>query len=91
MTKHLQMKIYGRVQGVFFRANTVEKAQQLGLTGSVRNEPDGTVYIEAEGEEEILKRLLEWCYQGPQMGMVDNVNFEFSEKMRGYEDFKIKH
>lgn len=85
------MKIYGRVQGVFFRANTVEKAQQLGLTGSVRNEPDGTVYIEAEGEEEILKRLLEWCYQGPQMGMVDNVNFEFSEKMRGYEDFKIKH
>jgi acylphosphatase len=51
MKKHFNIRISGRVQGVFFRASTKAKAEELGISGFVQNEPDGSVYIEAEGEE----------------------------------------
>ncbi len=58
------IRVTGRVQGVFFRVSTQREAQSLGLTGFVRNEPDGSVYIEAEGEEEALQKLLAWIRAG---------------------------
>ncbi|PSO44411.1 MAG: acylphosphatase, partial [Parcubacteria group bacterium QH_9_35_7] len=64
MEKHYKIIISGRVQGVFYRKNTKQKAQKLGLTGYVKNMPDGTVKIEVEGEEEKLEKLTEWCHQG---------------------------
>lgn len=85
--KHLNIKIYGRVQGVFFRANAKKKAKELGITGFARNEPDGTVYIEAEGEEENLEKFLEWCHRGPPFAHVEKANSEFSPKIKKFKAF----
>ena len=58
MYKHTNLKIYGRVQGVFFRYTAKEKADEFAVTGFARNEEDGSVYIEAEGEEENLDKFI---------------------------------
>jgi acylphosphatase len=60
----LNIKIFGQVQGVFFRGSAKQKAQDLGITGFVRNVL-GAVYIEAEGSEEALEQFLGWCRHGP--------------------------
>ncbi len=64
-TKRIHARIYGRVQGVFFRASTRDQARELGLSGWVRNMPDGTVEIEAEGDKKQVDKLLTWLWQGP--------------------------
>jgi acylphosphatase len=71
MKKHFAIKISGLVQGVFFRASTKAKADSLHLHGFVRNEPDGTVYAEAEGKEEDLKVFIRWCHRGPPPAKVE--------------------
>lgn len=70
MKKHFNIRISGRVQGVFFRASTKAKAEELGISGLVQNEPDGSVYIEAEGEETPLEKFIEWCRRGPELAEV---------------------
>ena len=67
------IRVYGKVQGVFFRATTKTTAEDLKLTGWVRNEPDGSVRIHAEGEENLISRLYEWCKEGPQFAKVANI------------------
>lgn len=62
--------VSGRVQGVFFRAATREQARLLGLTGWVRNLPDGRVEVQAFGEEELLKSLRQWLKRGPDLALV---------------------
>ena len=74
MRKHLNIRVHGRVQGVFFRGSAVEQARALGLDGFVRNEPDGTVYAEAEGPEEALERFTAWCRRGPSAALVRRVD-----------------
>lgn len=69
--KHFSIHIYGRVQGVFFRASTKEKADDLHISGLVRNNIDGSVSIEAEGEEEALEKFVMWCKNGPKLSRVD--------------------
>ncbi|PIS13595.1 MAG: acylphosphatase [Candidatus Tagabacteria bacterium CG09_land_8_20_14_0_10_41_14] len=64
MKKKLFLKVYGRVQGVFFRDSARRKAEELGLICSAENKPDKTVEIIAEGREEDLKQLIEWCRAG---------------------------
>lgn len=89
MKKHVNIKVSGEVQGVFFRASTKEIADALEITGFVRNEADGTVYIEAEGEEEKLKRFNQWCRKGPPRARV--LSCEVSEgSLAGFEDFLIE-
>lgn len=61
--KHFKLNVSGTVQGVFFRASTKDAADRLGIKGFVRNEPDGSVYIEAEGEEEKLNQFMECCVE----------------------------
>ncbi len=87
--KHLNIKVHGRVQGVFFRHATRNLASYLGLRGFVRNEADGALYIEAEGEEAKLNELLAWSKYGPPTAEVRKIDFEFSEKLKNYEDFSI--
>ena len=62
--KHYKLTIHGKVQGVFYRASTKEKAEELGVKGFVRNEPDGTVYIEAEADPQTLEKFIAWCGEG---------------------------
>ncbi len=68
--------ISGRVQGVSYRASTVDEARRLGLTGWVRNRPDGSVEVEAEGAPAQITALLGWCEQGPPAARVAEVTCE---------------
>ena len=56
--------VHGRVQGVWFRAGTKEKADELGLFGWVKNQPEGTVEIHVEGEKTQLEKFIAWCHKG---------------------------
>jgi len=90
MKKQIVLKIYGRVQGVFFRDSSREKAKRLNLKGWVQNEPDGTVQIVAEGEEENLKELIEWCQNESDHGKVEKVNTAWLEPTGQFGDFTVK-
>lgn len=85
--KHLTIKVYGLVQGVFFRYTTRKFARKLGLTGFVKNMPDGTVYIEAEGPQDKLYELLEFSKKGPKYAEVENVEYEFSQPKNQFKGF----
>lgn len=78
------------MQGVFFRYSARDKADKLGINGFVRNEPDGSVYIEAEGEEESLNEFLEWCRLGPQMAVTERIDFKFNAEMKNFRNFSVK-
>ncbi len=69
----LKITVSGRVQGVFYRAFTAAQAESLGVNGTVRNLPDGTVEIIAEATQAALDRLLESCRQGPPAARVAKV------------------
>ena len=68
--------VRGRVQGVWFRASTAERAAALGLRGRAENRPDGSVLVVAAGEAAALDRLVEWLHRGPPMARVDAVDVE---------------
>jgi len=68
--KTIEIKIKGRVQGVGFRYYTKKKAQEFNISGFVQNMPDGSVYIEAEGEDIDVKTFAEWCEKGPSWARV---------------------
>ena len=89
MNKHLSITVKGRVQGVFFRASTVEQAQELGVHGYVRNESNGDVHIEVEGEELIVQKFLEWTRIGPPRARVDECIVNEGE-VKNYSGFKIQ-
>lgn len=72
ITKHL--RIFGRVQGVYYRAWTVENAQKLGLTGWVRNRKDGSVEALLTGEEGSVDDMIRRCYDGPQRARVETIS-----------------
>jgi len=88
--KRILMRISGKVQGVFFRASTKNEADRLGITGIVRNEPDGSVFIDAEGPEENLSNFTDWCRQGPPHARVLSFVTEMTTP-KGYAEFKIEH
>ncbi len=86
--KHLNIIVTGKVQGVFFRASTKAVADQLGVKGMVKNMKDGSVYIEAEGDEFSLESFLEWCHEGPEKAKVENVEISPAE-MKNYRNFEV--
>lgn len=61
------------MQGVFFRATAKEEAEKINISGFARNELDGTVYIEVEGEEKNLEKFLSWCKKGPKEAVVKKI------------------
>ncbi|MFX1402151.1 MAG: acylphosphatase, partial [Promethearchaeota archaeon] len=85
--KKIIIKVYGLVQGVFFRYTTRKFARKLGLTGYVKNMSDGSVYIEAEGPENKLYELLEYSKIGPKYAEVENVEFEFKAAEKKFKGF----
>ncbi|HEY9867766.1 MAG TPA: acylphosphatase [Candidatus Obscuribacterales bacterium] len=74
-----RLKIFGRVQGVFYRQTTRDTARALGLSGWVANMPDGTVEAEAIGRKDLVEQLIAWCWQGPPSASVSDVRVEWLE------------
>lgn len=88
--EHFEIRVIGKVQGVFYRANTRKKAYDLSITGWVRNEPDGSVYIEAEGELDKLNEFVSWCRSGPERAKVEEVQVNTSGELQGFNKFEIR-
>ncbi|MCS7297618.1 MAG: acylphosphatase [Bacteroidia bacterium] len=84
------MRIYGRVQGVFFRKYAQMTAQALGIGGFVRNEPDGSVLAEIEGAEEELERFVQWAHRGSPAARVERVEVEKDLLPLGETHFRIQ-
>lgn len=86
--QHLNIRVYGLVQGVFFRASAKEEAIKLDLTGFAKNQSDGSVYIETEGEENNLNKFVKWCHQGPSMAEVEKVEV-FEDSLKNFSQFVV--
>ena len=87
--KSIHLKVSGRVQGVFFRDSTRRKANELGLTGFVRNLSNGTVEIVAQGSEEKINELIEFIKNNPGNSKVKDVKINYKE-MENFNGFEIK-
>ena len=83
--------VYGLVQGVYFRAFVARRARELGLTGYVRNLPQGGVEVWAEGEGQILRELVECLWVGPRGAMVDRVEVNWVEPTGSFSRFEIRY
>ena len=89
MVQTISILVSGRVQGVFFRQSTREKAMALQINGYVSNKRDGTVQIIASGTEDQLKKLIDWCHEGPPHAKVEDVTVE-QIPPREFKDFRIQ-
>lgn len=86
----LRATVYGRVQGVFFRAFVTNLARELCLAGYVRNLPDGAVEVQAEGERRQLEKLVGYLKVGPPAARVDKVVTNWSEYTGNYPGFSVR-
>ncbi len=92
MKERVRLNIKGRVQGVFFRASARDVARKLGLTGFVKNLPDGnTVLAEAQGPADKIQEFIKWCHQGPPAARVDNVTVERISPIEGESTFEVRY
>ncbi len=89
--QRLHATVSGRVQGVGFRYHTLKTAQDLELTGWVRNLRDGRVEVVAEGELDQLNKLLQDLRKGPVSADVDNINYEFSDNKNEFSQFRVRY
>jgi acylphosphatase len=89
MKARLEARVHGRVQGVFFRQSTLLQAERLGLVGVVQNDPDGSVFVVAEGERVAVKALLDWLHRGPERAAVDRVETTWLAPTDRYAEFRI--
>lgn len=87
---HRKITVKGKVQGVFFRATARSVAVRLGLSGAVKNLPDGHVWIVAEGPESAMREFIDWCRIGPVGAEVTEVQVETGTP-ENYQGFDILH
>ena len=85
----VRLRIHGRVQGVFYRYYARQQAQTLGLAGWVRNSPDGSVELVAEGDEDAVEQLVRWARRGPSQARVERVDVEREEPVETLRSFRI--
>jgi acylphosphatase len=88
-TIHKNIRVTGRVQGVGFRYNAREAASGFGILGFIRNQPNGDVYIEAEGPRSSVDAFIDWCREGPPRARVDSVDITEGE-VRGFREFVVR-
>lgn len=89
MQKHLNIHVFGQVQGVVFRFSASEVAQNLGVRGFVKNLEDGSVYIEVEGQENNLNEFISWCKKGPPFAKVKKIEVK-EGNIKNFSIFEIK-
>ena len=86
---HYNITVKGKVQRVSYRFTAQQKAIKLGLTGYVKNLPNGDVFLEVEGTEENIEKLIQWCYGGPPKAKVTEVDAVEAE-MKNFKTFELK-
>lgn len=91
MKKRVHVVISGKVQGVFYRDSTKQKAQQLSVNGWVRNLNDGRVEAVFEGDEQAIHDLIDWCYKGPRLAQVSDVDVRFLSVTNEFDTFSIRY
>jgi len=93
MRKQVRAHIFvsGLVQGVFFRARTRRKAQELGIKGWVRNLPDGRLEAVFEGEEERVREMLKWAQNGPPGAQISDFQAKWEEYEEEFENFEVRY
>ena len=89
MSETLHIIVKGRVQGVYFRANTQKQASKFNLKGLVRNLPDNSVEIIAQGDSDALQQLITWCHKGPLLAKVSEVIVNPHNQQGEFSDFEI--
>ncbi|MGH7900195.1 MAG: acylphosphatase [Thermodesulfobacteriota bacterium] len=89
--ERVRIIVHGRVQGVFYRAQTVDIATDLNLKGWVKNRDDGKVEVVAEGERLDLERLTEWCGKGPKHALVTKTEIFWEAFTGEFNNFTIKY
>jgi acylphosphatase len=87
--RRARLKIHGRVQGVYYRSTAQLMARRMGVKGWVRNCPDGTVEILAEGDAKDLEPFLAWCERGPSGARVRKVDLSWEEPRGEFPDFSV--
>lgn len=90
MMVRAELRIHGRVQGVFYRQSTRQAAICLGLSGWVRNLPDGSVGAVVEGPADAIRELIDWCRQGPSTAYVESVEVEWMDATERYAGFEVR-
>ena len=85
-----KVRIFGRVQGVFFRQWTINQARALGVAGWVRNAPDGTVEAHVEGDEDAVAKIIEGMRRGPSQARVEDLSAATIEP-EGISGFSVRH
>lgn len=88
--KNRVLKMTGTVQGVFYRATAHKIANEIGVFGFVTNMPDGSVLLEAEGTDEQLIKMIDWCKKGPPNAEVIEINIQ-DGVFKGYKNFNIRY
>ncbi|HWR32781.1 MAG TPA: acylphosphatase [Chitinophagaceae bacterium] len=88
MLQTISITVSGKVQGVYFRQSAKEKAQELGITGEIKNQPNGNVFVIASGTKEQLDNFVLWCKLGPSRAVVNSV-ITADEVFRQFEKFRI--
>lgn len=84
------VRVSGRVQGVLFRDSTREKARDLGLSGYVKNTPDGDVEALFEGPTESVEEMVRWCGHGPRHASVENVETNYETARGDLKGFEVR-
>lgn len=91
IVQHVSIKVFGSVQGVFFRYHSQKKAESIGIKGCVSNQEDGSVLIEAEGDKKQLREFIAWCRHGPSGAIVEKIETEFSKTIKNFSRFEITY
>lgn len=90
MTYEIELEIFGIVQDVGFRYSASQKAEELELTGWVRNAPDGSLEIVAQGRKENLESFIAWAKTGPRSARVIKIDLLWREVKKRYQNFEVR-
>lgn len=88
--KHTKITVCGKVQGVNYRHTAKEEAERIGVKGFIKNEANGDVYLELEGSEEQINKMVRWCRIGPPKARVKEIYFNDGEP-KGFSSFAIQN
>jgi len=85
----VHLKIYGQVQGVFFRQSAKLEAERNGIVGWVKNLGDGSVEIMAQGDKKLVDQFIKWCRGGPPFAQIEKVDIHWEKDLHDFDEFSV--